>query len=111
MFTAGHEEIVDADLSGYFDWIPHAELMKSVTRRVVDGAMLHLIRCGWKLRPARNRHRTTRNRDEGRGTPQGSPISPSLSNLSMRRFVLALGRISSQQNSPRDIQLALKLIF
>lgn len=40
----GHTEVVDADLSGYFDSIPHAELMKSVARRVSDGAMLHLIK-------------------------------------------------------------------
>ena len=33
-------------------------------------------------------HRTTRNKDEGRGSPQGSPLSPLLANLYMRRFVL-----------------------
>ena len=44
LINTGHGEIVDADLSGYFDSIPHAELMKSVARRVVDGAMLHLIK-------------------------------------------------------------------
>src|SRR3954452_19505662 len=44
LINTGHREIVDADLCGYFDSIPHAELMKSVARRVVDGAMLHLIR-------------------------------------------------------------------
>jgi retron-type reverse transcriptase len=49
LLNTGHRDVVDADLSGYFDSIPHAELMKSVARRIVDGAMLHL-RCGWKLR-------------------------------------------------------------
>jgi RNA-directed DNA polymerase len=55
--------------------------------------MLHLIKM-WLEAPVEesdehgNRHRSTRNRDEGRGTPQGSPISPLLSNLYMRRFVL-----------------------
>src|SRR5712691_4684142 len=89
----GHTEVVDADLSGYFDSIPHAELMKSVARRVSDRHLLHLIKM-WLEAPVeeiddRGRpQRTTRNKDEGRGTPQGAPISPLLSNLYMRRFVL-----------------------
>ena len=93
LMNTGHGQIVDADLSGYFDSVPHAELMKSVARRVVDGAMLHLIKM-WLEAPVEetdergNKHRSTRNRDEGRGTPQGAPISPLLSNLYMRRFVL-----------------------
>src|SRR5262249_45814133 len=93
LINTGHRQIVDADLSSYFDNVPHAELMKSVARRVVDGAILHLIKM-WLEAPVEetdergNKHRSTRNRDEGRGTPQGSPISPLLSNLYMRRFVL-----------------------
>jgi group II intron reverse transcriptase/maturase len=85
--------VVDADLSGYFDSIPHAELMHSVARRVSDGRVLGLIKA-WLQTPveeidARGRKkRTTRNRDEGRGTPQGAPLSPLLANLYMRRFVL-----------------------
>jgi RNA-directed DNA polymerase len=93
LLTTGHTEVVDADLTGYFDSIPHSELMKSVARRVSDKAMLHLIK-GWLGAPVEetdeqgNTRRTTRNRDEKRGTPQGAPISPLLSNLYMRRFVL-----------------------
>src|SRR6266542_7125374 len=92
LINTGHGEIVDADLSGYFDSIPHAELLQSVARRVVDGAMLHLIKM-WLEAPVEEtdehgrKHRSTRNRDDGRGTPQGAPISPLLSNLYMRRFV------------------------
>jgi group II intron reverse transcriptase/maturase len=93
LITTGHAEVVDADLSGYFDSIPHAELMKSVARRVSDRQMLHLIK-QWLEAPVEEidergrHHRTTRNKDQGRGTPQGAPISPLLSNLYMRRFVL-----------------------
>jgi RNA-directed DNA polymerase len=93
LLSTGHTEVVDADLSGYFDSIPHAELMKSVARRVSDRHMLHLIKM-WLEAPVeeiddRGRpHRTTRNKDQRRGTPQGAPISPLLSNLYMRRFVL-----------------------
>ena len=102
LINTGHGEIVDADLSGYFDSIPHAGLMKSVARRVVDGAMLHLIRM-WLEAPVEetdergNKHRSTRNRDEGRGTPQGAPISPLLSNLYMRRFVLGWKKLGHEK--------------
>jgi group II intron reverse transcriptase/maturase len=93
LVNTGHAEVVDADLSGYFDSIPHAELMKSVARRVSDRHLLHLIKM-WLEAPVEEiddrgrHHRTTRNKDQGRGTPQGAPISPLLSNLYMRRFVL-----------------------
>ena len=89
----GHDEVVDGDLSGYFDSIPHSELMKCVARRVSDGAMLRLIK-QWLTAPVEEtdergrRRRTTRNKDEGKGVPQGAPVSPLLSNLYMRRFVL-----------------------
>jgi group II intron reverse transcriptase/maturase len=93
LLNTGHTEVVDADLSGYFDSIPHPELLKTVARRVSDKAMLHLLKM-WLVAPVEElddkgrKHRTTRNQDENRGTPQGAPISPLLSNLYMRRFVL-----------------------
>jgi RNA-directed DNA polymerase len=89
----GHREVVDADLSGYFDSIPHHELVKSVARRVSDGAVLKMIQ-QWLETPVEetdergNKTRTTVNKDTGRGTPQGAPISPLLANLYMRRFIL-----------------------
>jgi group II intron reverse transcriptase/maturase len=102
LLTSGHAQVVDADLSGYFDSVPHAELMRCVARRVSDGAMLHLIKM-WLEAPVeetddRGRtQRTTANRDRGKGTPQGAPISPLLSNLYMRRFVLGWKALGHEQ--------------
>ena len=89
----GRNEVVDADLSNYFGEIPHAELMKSVARRVSDGRMLGLVKA-WLEMPVVEEdgeggtRRTNRARRERKGTPQGAPISPLLSNIYMRRFIL-----------------------
>jgi RNA-directed DNA polymerase len=93
LVCTGHREVVDADLSGFFDSIPHAELMKSAARRVSDKNLLHLLKM-WLEAPVEatdkrgRKQRTTGAKDTGRGTPQGAPISPLLSNLYMRRFIV-----------------------
>ena len=91
---SGHREVVDADLSGYFDSIPHPELMKSVSRRVSDRHMLRLIKM-WLRAPVEEidkRGRSTSNDPEqgwGRGMPtRGSDLAAVESNLYMRRFIL-----------------------
>jgi RNA-directed DNA polymerase len=102
LVNRGHTQVIDADLSGYFDTIPHAELMKSVARRISDGKMLSLIKM-WLTAPveetdARGRkRRTTPNKDQGRGIPQGAPLSPLLANLYMRRFILGWQLLGHQQ--------------
>ena len=93
LLHGGQNEVVDCDLSNYFGEIPHIELMKSLARRISDGRMLGLIKA-WLEMPVEvddgkgGIRRTNRARRERKGTPQGSPISPLLSNLYMRRFIL-----------------------
>ncbi len=88
---AGHVQVVDADLSQYFDTIPHAELMRSVSRRVSDGSVLHLVKM-WLKAPVEetsDNGKPTRRRTGNRGTPQGGVLSPLLANIYMRRFLNA----------------------
>ena len=89
----GRREVVDADLRDYFTSIPHAPLMQSLSRRIVDARMLHVIK-GWLRAPVveiiENRPvQTTEARRTKRGTPQGGVISPLLANCYFRRFLLA----------------------
>ena len=87
----GYTDVVDADLSGYFDSIPHDALIKSVARRIVDGQALRLIKL-WLKAPVEERdgdgtRRMRGGRKSSRGTPQGGVISPLLANIYMNRFL------------------------
>ena len=99
----GHPDVVDADLADYFGSIPHAELLKSVARRIVDRRVLHLIKM-WMECPVEEtddrgrKTRTTQARDNRRGIPQGSPLSPLLANLYMRRLVLGWKKLGLEQS-------------
>jgi len=98
----GHPEVVDADVADYFGSIPHAEIMRSLARRIVDPRVLHLIKmwleCAVEDTDDRgHKRRTTVAKDTKRGIPQGSPISPLLANLYMRRFVLGWKKLGLEQ--------------
>jgi len=89
----GYTDVVDADLSKYFDTIPHSELMQSVARRVVDRQMLKLVKSWLKVpveeRDERGRKRMSGGKKSRCGTPQGGVISPLLANIYMHRYLRA----------------------
>src|SRR5579875_906283 len=91
LLCEGYTDVVDADLSKYFDTIPHCPLMHSVAQRIVDRDVLRLVK-RWLKAPVEERdekgnRRMTGGRKGSRGTPQGGVASPLLANLYMNRFL------------------------
>ena len=92
LICRGYTDVVDADLSRYFDTIPHSDLMKSVARRIVDRHVLRLIKL-WLKAPIEERdegngtRRINGGKSNTRGTPQGVVASPLLANIYMNRFL------------------------
>jgi len=97
--NTGYTEVIDADLSKYFDTIPHANLMATVAERICDGAILHLIQM-WLKAPIMEMDKDGTKRNIGggkgnrKGTPQGGVISPLMSNL----YLHLLDRIWERNN-------------
>jgi RNA-directed DNA polymerase len=97
----GNNRVIDADLSTYFDTIPHAKLMAVVAERIVDGRIVHLLK-QWMKSPMVEKEKDGKNHMSGgksnrRGAPQGSVISPLLANLYLR----LLNRIWERHNLER----------
>ena len=93
LLCQGYTDVVDADLSKYFDTIPHSELIQSVARRIVDRHMLKLIKAWLKVpveeRDERGNRRMSGGKKHKLGTPQGGVISPLLANIYMHRYLRA----------------------
>jgi len=102
LLCSGYTDVVDADLSKYFDTIPHCELMQCVARRIVDRDVLRLIKMWLKVpveeKDDKGKRRMTGGKQNTRGTPQGGVISPLLANLYMNRF-LKYWRITGKGNA------------
>ncbi|MBI4806068.1 MAG: group II intron reverse transcriptase/maturase [Desulfovibrio sp.] len=89
----GHRQVVDADVTKYFDTIPHAELMVCLARRISDARMLRLLKSWLKVpveeRDDKGNARLTGGKGSKQGTPQGGVISPLLANIYINRFLKA----------------------
>jgi RNA-directed DNA polymerase len=88
---AGHTEVIDADVSNYFDTVPHADLLKSLARRISDRRMLRMLK-RWLKTPVAERTegggwRLSGGKRATRGTPQGGVISPLIANVYMNRYL------------------------
>lgn len=92
---AGRTEVYDADLSKYFDTIPHEKLTKTLSLRISDPRVLHLIKL-WLKAPIVEGGKWTGGKKSKKGTPQGGVISPLLANI----YLHLLDRIV---NHPRGV--------
>lgn len=105
LVNTGYRQVVDADLSGYFNTIPHKELMKSLARRTSDKHLLKLIK-EWLKALVVEEEPSDGSRmksGSGEGTPQGCPLSPLLANLYFRRFILGWKRMGFHKRYEAEI--------
>ncbi|XHR30428.1 MAG: group II intron reverse transcriptase/maturase [Chthoniobacteraceae bacterium] len=97
----GRNEVVDADISKYFDMIPHRELLRDVARRVSDGMILKLIKSWLKAPIMEECGRGHAMRASKRGTPQGGGISPLLANI----YLHPLDKVVNEQCEKKPIMV------
>jgi RNA-directed DNA polymerase len=91
---AGRTHIFDADLSQYFDTIPHDKLLILLAARISDGATLHLIKL-WLKAPVWEEGRIKGGKSNRVGTPQGGVISPLLANIYLHPVDKLINRVNS----------------
>lgn len=104
---AGKSEVFDADLSAYFDTIPHKELMHLLSLRISDKNVLHLIKM-WLKAPVMENGRPKGGKKNKVGTPQGGVISPLLANIYLHLLDKAVNKIGGifQRNGVKLIRYA-----
>ena len=106
LVRSGHTEVVDADLSGYFDSIPHAELMKSVSRRVSDRHLLRLIKMWLEIPVEETDGEGTAIGRPGIGTGEGTPARVAalavVRNLYIRWFIQGWKALGHEKRSGRS---------
>lgn len=90
---AGYTDVVDADLTKFFDTIPHHELLQSVARRICERQMLKLIKMWLKVpveeKDDKGKRRMSGGKKSKRGILQGGSLSPLLANIYMQRYLRA----------------------
>lgn len=106
----GQHHVVDADVTQYFDTIPHAELLQSVGRRVADGKILHLLKlwlkCPVEERDEKGNRRYTGGKKSKQGTPQGGVISPLLANIYINRLLRHWRKTGASERLGRIVSYA-----
>ena len=98
---SGKNQVYDADLSSYFDTIPHDKLFLALRRRITDGGVLSLIR-QW-LKSNSVEPNGVQNSPKGKGTPQGGVISPLLSNIYLHWFETCVMMVAKATNQVMSI--------
>jgi len=99
--NAGREQVYDADLSSYFDTIPHGKLLTLIGLRIADQQILHLIK-QWLKAPVEEDGKISGGKKQKTGTPQGGVISPLLANIYLNLVDKLITRMSG---IPEDVRI------
>ena len=103
--NAGREQVYDADLSSYFDTIPHRKLLILVGMRISDRHILHLIK-QWLKAPVEEEGKISGGKKNQSGTPQGGVISPLLANIYLNLVDKVVNRMNGIREDVRMVRYA-----